>query len=782
MAQIAVKHTPGMPSAVASQLRALRRRLAMWFLVDGLSKLLLLAVAIGAVDLLADWWFRWDAAQRGILLVLMIAGLCGAAYWWLIRPFTHRTGDDALCLEVERRFKDLGESLISAVQLARLDEKELGGVSRTLVRATIDYGTKAAERVRFDETLNLKRFYINLLLLAVGIAATAGAAAAVANTEAGYIWFNRNVMLGDATWPQYTYLIVHGAKDNVLTVPRGEDWLQEVEVDPKSERIPTEVYLDFRPSRGRPSQSMRKSDRMFRLEFQNVIEEFQFRARGGDAVTPWVQVRLVEQPAVTDLVLTVTPPPYASSQDETLERARSPYGVLLGSALKIEGTTNKPIVSAELNVGDRSLPMTLVGDSGFTIRLAPEEVVAGRYLIHLTDSLGLTSKRPTSFEVRITPDRPPRVTAELLGISGMVVPNAYIPFSARISDDFAVTDVRLTYTWRGSESVAPPESGTLDLGLPEELVGESALELAGMVFDLQPLQIPANSGLTFHIEADDNDNVSGPNTGKSYEFLVRVVTEEQLRADLLRREKEQRQEFERLLKNQEDALTDARALQASLTDVPAMDGDRTRSLIDIQRRQKLIETNTSTISQRLILFLIEAENNRLEEDGGPLHRRLNENVIQPMTEIWQLESPEAVRSLDSVRMAENAADRDEALAKAIAQQEALAAKMREILVHMEKAEGYQEAVNLLYEIEKLQRNVYDLTEQELQERIRKFLEEGKSPDEPKPDNGGDSDSGDSGANPENSDNAGGNADDNADDNAGGDAGGEAAADSEPLDP
>jgi hypothetical protein len=180
----------------------------------------------------------------------------------------------------------------------------------------------------------------------------------------------------------------------------------------------------------------------------------------------------------------------------------------------------------------------------------------------------------------------------------------------------------------------------------------------------------------------------------------------------------------------------------------------------------------------LILFLIEAENNRLEEEGGPLHRRLNENVIQPMTEIWQLDSPEAVRSLDSVRMAANAADRDEALAKAIAQQEALAAKMREILVHMEKAEGYQEAVNLLYEIEKLQRNVYDLTEQELQERIRKFLEEGKSPDEPKPDNGGDSDSGDPGANPENSGDAGG----NDGGNAGTDAGSESAADSEPLDP
>ncbi len=767
MAQIAVKHISGMPQAVASRLRALRRRMAIWFLVDGLSKLLLLAVAICAVDLLADWAFRWDTPQRGILLVLMIVGLCVAAFWWLIRPFTHRTGDDALCLEVERRFKDLGESLISAVQLARLDEKELGGVSRTLVRATIDYGTRAAERVRFDETLNLKRFYINLLLLAVGIAATAGAAVAVANTEAGYIWFNRNVMLGSATWPQYTYLVVHGEKDGVLTLPRGEDWLQEVEVDPKSERIPPEVYLDFRPSRGRPSQSMRKSDRMFRLEFQNVIEEFQFRARGGDAVTPWIQVRLVEQPAVTDLLLTVTPPPYVSSQEETLERARSPYGVLRGSALKIEGQTNKPIVNAELSLGDQSLPMALVGDSGFAISLTPEELVAGRYLIRLTDSLGLTSKRPTSFEIRIVPDRPPRVTAELLGISGMVVPQAFIPLNARISDDFAVSDVRLTYEWRSSESVSPPESGTVDLGLPEELVGESALELKGLIFDLQPLQIPTNSGLTFHIEADDNDNVSGPNTGRSPEFLVRVVTEEQLRADLLRREKEQRQEFERLLKNQEDALTDAQALQAALTDAPTMDGDLTRSLMDIQRRQKLIGTNTSTISQRLSLFLIESENNRLEEEGGPLHRRLNDNVIVPMIEITMNDSPEAVRSLDKVRrLSEKAADRDEALAEAIAQQEALAAKMREILVHMEKAEGYQEAVNLLYEIEKLQRNVHDLTEKELQDRIRRFLEEGNSTDKPKPEGDDGADSGDSDTNQEN----------------GQGPEGEAPAESDPLDP
>jgi predicted RNase H-like nuclease (RuvC/YqgF family) len=95
--------------------------------------------------------------------------------------------------------------------------------------------------------------------------------------------------------------------------------------------------------------------------------------------------------------------------------------------------------------------------------------------------------------------------------------------------------------------------------------------------------------------------------------------------------------------------------------------------------------------------------------------------------------PGVVQSLDGVRRQASAVmPRNEALAGALKQQEATIEKMKQVLALMVKSEGYQEAVNLLYEIQKSQQNVLDLTIKEQQERIKKLLE-GAKPDEKKPD-------------------------------------------------
>jgi hypothetical protein len=65
----------------------------------------------------------------------------------------------------------------------------------------------------------------------------------------------------------------------------------------------------------------------------------------------------------------------------------------------------------------------------------------------------------------------------------------------------------------------------------------------------------------------------------------------------------------------------------------------------------------------------------------------------------------------------------------------MATAMREILRHMVRSEGYQEAVNLLYEIQKSQHDVYDRTLKERQERIKGILE-GKGSENETPEGSG----------------------------------------------
>ncbi len=723
------QHTTG----VAARLARLRSQVAAWFWVDGLSRVLWLALALAAADLALDWLFRMDRAQRLVMLVLMLGGIGWLAYRRLICPLSATMSDDALALQVEARNKELGQGLISALQLARLEGAAERGMSPALVEQTVLRGTKSAEGVDFANVLDAKEFRLNALLLGLAVAALGGLAYGVTASEPLAIWFNRNILLGDRIWPQKTYLVIERVgKDGAVVFPLGEDWTQLVSVTPQSEVVPEAVFLEFRRTKSRgPLAMKKKGERQFEATFANVIEPFEFRARGGDAVTEWVRVELVEQPAVAELRLVVTPPKYAAASPEELPPGRGPYYVLAGSSLAIEGKPNKPLVRADLLVEGKRFPLQLSAGMHFSGQVAAKDLVPGQYTIELEDTLGLTGRRPTSFGLRRRADREPRVRMKLIGVSGMVVPQARVPFTCRVNDDFGLTAAGVVYRWKGEDATAEPTTGSIAFEQLKEKFGPPELALEDVI-ELAPLKIPTGTGLSFRFEAVDNDDVSGPNIGQSSEFLLRIVTEKELREDLIRREKEQRQEFERLTKNQEDLLTDSRALEAAVKGTADLAAAQKDLLMQYHKRQKLVGQNTGAIAERMASIVIEIQNNRLEEDGGKLQTQLTKEIIEPMREVADALVPRALAGLDKTRrQASVAAERDAALAEAIAAQSQTVEKMKQILEHMAKSEAFQEAVNLLYEIQKAQTDVSEQTYKEQQERIRRILE-GSGTENPKP--------------------------------------------------
>lgn len=722
MSDVAASPLREQTALVVSRLAQLRSRLAAWFWVDGLGRVLWTALAVFAVDLGIDRFFRMDLPQRVVMLLLMAVVIGYVIYRRLVKPLSVTVGDDALALQVEDRNKLLGQGMISALQLARLDDHAQRGMSPALVRQTVISGSQAAAAVDFTRVLDQREFRINgFILLTAAAVFLAGAVGVVQNPWLS-IWFNRNVLLGDDVWPQKTYLVVKRAENGQVKFPRGEDWTQVVEVTSESEVVPDDVYIDFRRARNRNSQAMKKTaDRSFEAVFASVIEPFEFRARGGDAYTPWIRVELVEQPAVEELHLEITPPKYTGESVQDLAPGKGPYFVLKGTSLFIRGTVNKPLTRASLAIEGKLLPLELTAaKTGFTGNVPPEQLVAGHYTVELEDTEGLASRRPTSFGLRIRTDREPRVRAKLVGVSGMVVPRAMVPLECRVSDDFAVMAAEVAYTWR-DEMAQMPQEGRIELPAAKETLGQRELSFAD-VLDLSALNLPTGTSLNFHVAARDNDDISGPNVGKSSDFLLRIVTEQELQNDILRREKEQRQEMERLLKQQEDLRTDCQALQAGLTDAP-LATEHKDLLMQYQRRQKVIGTNVSAIAERLENIVIEAKNNRLEDPSGNLEKRMREDIIRPMTEIAELAVPDTVQHLDQTRrLGAEVAPRNEALSTAVTRQKEIADAMREILRHMVKAEGYQEAVNLLYEIQKSQQDVLDRTMKERQERIKGIIE------------------------------------------------------------
>ncbi len=753
MAQATTSADLPAPSFVRTRLRSLRVKIALWLAVDALAWLAACLVLLVAFDLLVDWVCRMDKPQRGVMLILAAIVPLLVLYRRLVRPLSCRISDDALCLEIENRNERLGQSLISAVQFSRIDDAHRRGISPVLVDAVIAEGKRLAEDVRFGRILCMRKLRINLIVLLTMLGALGGIAAAVVWTEPMGVWFDRNVLLTDRMWPQDTYLVVHGVVDGKLTIPRGDDWPVVVTVKEESRRVPEEVYLEYRSASGsRLSEAMtRDADgRRFQTLFTNVVEPFKFRLRSGRVRTPWTQAVLVDRPAVGRLQLDVTLPKYAGGKTVPLEPGKSPCYILKGSRLSIRGTANKRLSRASLRIGERVRRMEIYDGTNFRVTLEPEEIDSEVCRIELTDTERLllpgreepgplTSRRPTRFTLKVRPDREPQIKAKLVGVSNMVIPGARIPFVGRIQDDFQITGVRLRWKWRDQRSETPGETGVIPFSKLEDQVGrdeipfDDALELAGPgeseASGPFSIAVPAGSGLSFHIEADDNDDVSGPKTGTSTTFLLRVVSEDELRTDLLRREKEQRRELQHLRKSQDDVMTDCRAFLAQTREQPEISAESRGLLLRLQKRQKLLGTSLAAIARQLERVILEVQNNRLEEENGPLQTRLRGRIIRPMWALADESVPRAAGLLDNTRrLVDDAAQRNKVLSDATRQQQAVLEAMDDILRHMAKAEGYQEAVNLLYQIQQSQRDVFDKTTKEKEERIRRLLE-GKESEE-----------------------------------------------------
>src|SRR5512139_1580389 len=114
MSDIAASPLREQTALVISRLSRLRSRLAAWFWVDGLSRVLWAALALFAVDLAIDRFFRMDLPQRVVMLLLMVGVIAFVVYRRLVKPLSATVTDDALALQVEERNKLLGQGMISA--------------------------------------------------------------------------------------------------------------------------------------------------------------------------------------------------------------------------------------------------------------------------------------------------------------------------------------------------------------------------------------------------------------------------------------------------------------------------------------------------------------------------------------------------------------------------------------------------------------------------------------------------------------------------------------------
>jgi hypothetical protein len=193
----------------------------------------------------------------------------------------------------------------------------------------------------------------------------------------------------------------------------------------------------------------------------------------------------------------------------------------------------------------------------------------------------------------------------------------------------------------------------------------------------------------------------------------------------LRREIEQRKAFGQAYEAQLELMTELQAVAATRpsNEPEQFEADQQSRMIALARDQKLIGTSLDAIGNRFEEFLVEAQNNRLDEDEQNLAGlqtiadRFENRTIRPIRALDEEWIAMANRTLDNCR---RLLDRPNELSTAVGQtteiHQRILDEMKQIMDAMVDSENFQEVVNRLLEIKR--------GENQIKEEIRK-----RKPDE-----------------------------------------------------
>ena len=440
------------------------------------------------------------------LRLAFFAAIAGTALYILLRkvivPIAKRMSDERTAARLGRHFPDAAEDLVTGVELSRPEDS--AGVSKALVAEALHQIDERAGAIRYRAALPfalLQKTAAALALLALGmVAAYLHAPEAVSNSIERLVRVDRDV-------PFFSYTRLELLPGNCVVRQADPFHVQLTVGGPPVAK----AWLDLRPARsaGRDRQradsfSVELPVAAGRAEWQSgpLSEDLNYRARAGDALTPWFSVRAVPAPSVMTKSVRISLPAYTARPDPITVPAIGPVSVLQGSTVVIQikpvhrGDDPLLACSGVLSDGKENTPLSpdasgdLVSPS-----LAPKENMD--YKVLLTDRLGLVARTWDTVSLKMVPDALPVVFVSKPGMDLAVLPDESVNVAIEAQDDYGCRELNLrTRVIRGTAAqaaetpAAPPDvkwdATPLKPGGPTVLRLEAAQDLSLSELGLAP--------------------------------------------------------------------------------------------------------------------------------------------------------------------------------------------------------------------------------------------------------------------------------------------------------
>jgi hypothetical protein len=693
---------------VLTRLDSLGRRLRLYLLMDGLAVVSVAVAAAIFITLLMDYTFWLGRDMRAVQLLSLLATLGVVAWRFVGQPLQIPLTNNELAVIIERRFPQLQSRLITAVEFATAQSK---GIDRSaaMIESVVRQARMDVARLSFDDVLAHDRFR-RARIITAGCALLIVLSFVLPGSKMP-LWFQRNVLLSNVDWPQRNLLVIEGLVDGKLITARGDDVTLTATV-PEPYHPPRQASISYETDSGVTGggemPAIWSEVVTFHYTFERIRDSRNCEVRGGDATPIAFRIEVVDRPRVSHVTLAITPPAYTGLSPYDLRSGQTVAEILVGSEIRFQIETNKPVVEAVLirqNPAGSARVGQAEGTNRRTFEATDRPESTANYHFELVDELGLTNQSertgPVRFAIRLVEDKAPSVKMRIKGAGGMITPAAVLPIEMDFTDTYGLASADLVHA-TSREGIQP---------IPEPVPGfEAGTKTFAhkLSWSVSAHGFSEGDRLTLHAQGADSDNIAGPNVGQSPPRVFRIVSPQELLAELSRREQEYRQDFERIIRMQEELYADLLTLSRA-KDLDT--AERQRRFRRLSRRQRDQAGRLNTLKLQFEQVLSELRINQLAD--AAVEERLDGGVIVPLGRLTREDVAEAAEALGE--LAQN--EQSEGLQAARDSQDRVLAEMRAILNHMLKWERFQEAVMLLREVIKMQDSVNQETEKTIEADI-----------------------------------------------------------------
>ena len=379
----------------------------------------------------------------------------------------------------------------------------------------------------------------------------------------------------------------------------------------------------------------------YRFTFKNVTQSMEYYIAVKETKSEQFQITVTRPPIVDHFQLKLNYPKYTQLSPQVLEENLGDVTTLVGTMVHFAGEGNKPIASARL-VFEESDPIKLQASEG--TRLSGSFIVqrSEKYHIELIDTDSVSNAQPIAYTIHAIEDAEPQIEIVTPRKDVVLDDSMIVSLQLDAKDDYGVQKVQLVYR---------VESANDDVVVPLRTWNPTDTPVfIEFPWDIDPIGLYPGDIISYHAEAIDADNVSGPNVGKSNIYSIRFPTLAELYDAV---ESEQEAEMQGL-----EALYDDQAEQSTAID----------ELLD-----KIRKTQELTLKDEKLMERVLENQQQIEETAKDLIEEMKQTAEQMQKQqLFDMQTVEKFQELQELMdqaLSEEHKELLRKLAEALEQQE-----------------------------------------------------------------------------------------------------------------